>query len=304
MFSSISIHHHNIGMWLDYQSSLEGAVDSVFSYFLASSPEKFRQVEIIERYISNIENTKPDIFFLTEVCGVFQRDLIVDKLLALWYDVDIVEAFELWNMPGKESMYLYNIIGAKETLEHQKTAKQYRKNTLIRFLQWKNGLGKKQENFNDRARAILDGAWSHYKIGWLDIGVMHVHWLGQNTNRWVLRNIAISLPRDNTRNILFWDLNLPAWVSQAVVSENYWPRGLKLLETERTYPFIAWRESWIFTEIIRKMWKRLSYSHPDQFFYDPEWFLEPTNQVVRPSLWWILSDHAQLRVDIVPKSQG
>ena len=304
MFSAISIHHHNIGMWLDFQKSLREVIDSAWAYFLASNPAKFRQAEIIERYISDIENQKPDILFLTEVCGVFQRDLIADKLETLGYKVDIVEAFELWNMPDQESAYLYNIIGTKDSLEHRKTVKQYRNNTLIRFLKWKNGLGRKQEGFNDRTRAILDGAWSHYKIGGLNIGVMHVHWLGQDTNRWVLRNVAISLPRDNTRNILFWDLNLPVWVSQAVVSENYWSRGMNLLDTERTYPFFAEKDAWILAKVIRRMGTRFSYSHPDQFFYDREWFLTPSNQVVLPSLWWIPSDHAQLRVSIAPRSQG
>ncbi len=269
MFSAISIHHHNIGMWLDFQKSLWEVFDSVWAYFLASNPAKFRQAEIIKRYISDIKNQKPDILFLTEVCGVFQRNLIADKLLALGYNIHIVEAFELWNMPDTESQYLYNIIGTNKTLKHQKTFNQYRDTRIIRFLQWKNGLRRDWDTPNKRVRAILDWAWSHYTISGMDIWVMHVHWLGQGESDWVLRRIVRNLPSSNEKNLVFWDLNLPTEVSQAVVSENYWPRGLKLLETKRTYPFIASRESWILTEIIRKMWKKTFIPSPRSIFLWP-----------------------------------
>lgn len=95
MTLGIHILQANIWMGLDHQKSLKKWIQSMGAFFLARNPDFFRKNAEVESYIEYIIKESPDICYLTEVCWVEQRDMLVSSLERSWYRTHSIEGFEL-----------------------------------------------------------------------------------------------------------------------------------------------------------------------------------------------------------------
>lgn len=259
------------------------------AFFLARNPDFFRKNAEVESYIDYIKKENPDVCYLTEVCWIEQRDMLVSGLENCWYKTHTIEWFELWNMQEESHRYLYHIMASKIDFRHNQTEQQYTSNSVIRFLKWKNGLNKEDISISEKIAGILDGGWSRYTIWDMEVWLMHAHSIDQTT---VFYNLMAGLASSgNNRQVLVWDVNMKTEFSEEI-ARNINP-NIQRIETNRTYPYCFTQSKWwILTRTIN--WKMLSWClpFPDQAFVNPIGVGILNTRSLWPEVTWLKTDHA------------
>lgn len=259
------------------------------AFFLARNPDFFRKNAEVESYIDYIKKENPDVCYLTEVCWIEQRDMLVSGLENYWYKTHTIEWFELWNMQEESHRYLYHIMASKIDFRHNQTEQQYTSNSVIRFLKWKNGLNKEDISISEKIAGILDGGWSRYTIWDMEVWLMHAHSIDQTT---VFYNLMAGLASSgNNRQVLVWDVNMKTEFSEEI-ARNINP-NIQRIETNRSYPYCFTQSKWwILTRTIN--WKMLSWClpFPDQAFVNPIGVGILNTRSLWPEVTWLKTDHA------------
>jgi hypothetical protein len=279
----------NIGMWLDHQKSLSHWFQAMGAFFLAKNPDFFRKNAEVSSYADYINKQDPDIVYLTEVCWMEQRDLLVSALEHYRYKTHVIEGFELWNMQEESHKYLYHIMGSRLDFEHLQTESQYTSNRLIRFLKWRHQFWKKSPNLATKVTGILDGGGSRYSIWGIEIWLMHAHAMDTTT---VFQNLAQWFTNSkNQKQIFAWDMNMQTEISEKMLSGI--ESNLKRIRTERTYPYyFSQAKQGIFTGIINKHMLSWLLPYPDQVFVNPLGTNISQIKTVGPNITWLKTDHA------------
>lgn len=280
----------NIWMWLDHQKSFGSWLQSMWAFFLARNPDFFRKNAEVESYLKYIDWENPDVVYLTEVCWIEQRDLLISGLNTLWYKTHTIEWFELWNMQVDSHRYLYHIMGSRIDFEHHQTVQQYTSNNVIKFLKRNTGLWSKNPTTRDYVSSILDWGGSRYSIWGIDVGLIHAHAMDStHVFRWLMQWLASS---GSSSQVMIWDMNMNTEWSERLANEVH--SDMKRIDTNRTYPyyFSNIENPWILTRTIQNSMISRFLPYPDQAFINPI----GTKCIETNNFWatqtWLKTDHS------------
>ena len=274
-------------MGLDHQNSIIQWLESAGSFFLAKNPDFFRKNAEVWSYIDYIVKENPDIIYITELCGVEQRDMLIEWLEKLHYTLHIEKWFELWNMQSESHRYLYHIMWSRYEYTHHETFTQYRNDRVSRYLKSRNYFSQSESTIQDKITAILDGSGSHYRIGDIEIGLLHSH---GDYSKEVPDKITNSLWKNpSNHQILIWDVNMSPLSMQKIITDNN--VSLERIETKRTYPYVLEKNIWILSRAIQSIAQKVVLPYPDQAYIGPTVRMENVRNLW-PKETWLNTDHS------------